>query len=285
LLRRISKWIVSLAEGIGKRLGADRSEVISLQELDEAIDVKSEEEASANEKNILKGIVKFGNITVKQIMRSRLDINGIEYNSNFNQLIKKIEDLHYSRLPVYKNDLDKVVGIVNTKDILVYLDHGEQFDWHSLIRQPFFVPESKLIEDLMLDFQTKKTHLAVVVDEFGGTSGIVTMEDIMEEVVGEIKDEFDEEENRNRKLDNHNYIFEGKTMLHDMCRAMRLPTSTFDEVRGDSESLAGLILELAGKIPNINEIVSIGDFDFTIMEADKSKIILVKVSIHSNITP
>jgi CBS domain containing-hemolysin-like protein len=217
-------------------------------------------------------------------MRSRLDINGIEYNSNFNQLIKKIEELHYSRLPVYKDDLDKVVGIINTKDVLAYLDQAEQFDWHSLIRQPFFVPESKFIEDLMLDFQNKKTHLAVVVDEFGGTSGIVTMEDIMEEVVGEIKDEFDEEENRNRKLDNHNYIFEGKTMLQDMCRTMRLATSTFDEVRGDSESLAGLVLELAGKIPNINEIVSVGDFDFTIMEADKSKIILVKVSIHPNIT-
>lgn len=283
LLRRISLWTVSLAEGIGKRLGADKSDAISLQELDEAIDIKSDEEASADEKNIMKGIVKFGNISVRQIMHSRLDISGIDYDSNFSQLVKKIEELHYSRLPVYKGDLDRVVGIINTKDVLPHLGETDQFDWHPLMRQPFFVPESKLIEDLMLDFQTKKTHFAVVVDEFGGTSGIVTMEDIMEEVVGEIKDEFDVEESRNRKLDDNNYIFEGKTMLHDMCRTMQLPRSTFDEVRGDSESLAGLVLELAGKIPTINETIQCGDFEFTVLEADKSKIMLVKVSINPNI--
>lgn len=283
-LRRISKWIVALAEGIGKRLGADKTESISLQEIDEAIDIKTDEEATRGEKNILKGIVKFGNITAKQIMRSRLDVTGIEYNSNFIQLKRTIKELHYSRLPVYKEDLDRIVGIINTKDLIAHLDEAEQFDWHSLIRNPFFIPESKFIEDLMLDFRNKKIHFAVVVDEFGGTSGIVTMEDIMEEVVGEIKDEFDEEENRSRKLDSNNYIFEGKTMLHDLCRTMQLPISTFDEVRGDSESLAGLVLELAGKIPGINEIISIGDFDFTVLEADKNKIILVKVSINPNIT-
>ena len=147
------------------------------------------------------------------------------------------------------------------------------------MRQPFFIPESKLIQDLMRDFQSKKIHFAIVVDEFGGTSGMVTMEDIMEEVIGEIKDEFDEEENRNRKLDSNNFVFEGKTMLHDMCRAMELPVNTFDEERGDNESLAGLLLELAGKVPAINEVIPCGDFEFIILEAVKNRIILVKISI------
>ena len=283
LLRRISLWVVSLAEGIGKRLGADKSEAISLEELDEAIDIKTDDEASVDEKNIMRGIVKFGNISVKQIMHSRLDISGINYNYTFSQLIKKIEDLHYSRLPVYKGDLDRVVGIINTKDVLAYLGQPDDFDWHPLMRPPLFVPESKLIEDLMRDFQTKKIHFAVVVDEFGGTSGIVTMEDIMEEVVGEIKDEFDVEDSRNKQLDSNTYVFEGKTMLHDMCKTMQLAISTFDEVRGDSESLAGLVLELAGKIPEINETIICGDFEFTVLEADKSKVTLVKVSIKPNI--
>jgi putative hemolysin len=279
LLRRISIWIVSVADGIGRRLGADRSETISLQELDEAIDLRTGNNVSQDEKNIMKGIVKFGNITVKQIMRSRLDINGVEYNFTFHQLIKKVEELHYSRLPVYKGDLDHMVGIINTKDLVAHLDETDQFDWHPLMRPPFFVPESRLIEDLMRDFQTKKIHFAVVVDEFGGTSGIVTMEDIMEEVVGEIKDEFDLEESHNRKLDDNNYIFEGKTLLHDVCRTMQLPADTFDAVRGDSESLAGLLLELAGKFPALNEIIPCGDFEFTVLEADKKRIILVKITI------
>jgi gliding motility-associated protein GldE len=280
LLHRISKWIVSLADGIGKRLGANKSEALSLRELDQAIDFKTDEEASQDEKNIMKGIVKFGNISVKQIMLSRLDINGVDYNATFNEMVRKVEELHYSRLPIYKGDLDNVIGIINTKDLIAHLDNNTgSFDWHPLMRQPFFVPESKLIEDLMRDFQSKKTHFAVVVDEFGGTSGIVTMEDIMEEIIGEIKDEFDEEENRNRKLDSNNYLFEGKTMLNNMCRTMQLPIDTFDGVRGGSESLAGLILEIAGKIPAINEVITSGDFEFTILEADKNRILLVKITI------
>jgi len=194
LLRRISKWIVRLADKIGKGAGADKTETMSMQELDEAIDIKSDDEASQEEKNIMKGIVKFGNISVKQIMRSRLDVSGIEFKSSFGDLVKRVEDLHYSRLPVYKESLDEVVGIINTKDLLPYLNEGEGYDWHPLMRQPYFVPEPKLIEDLLKDFQQKRIHFAVVVDEFGGTSGIVTMEDILEEVIGEIKDEFYEEE-------------------------------------------------------------------------------------------
>ncbi len=286
LLRRISKWIVSLADGIGKRMGVHRTEAMSIQELDEAIDIKTDEEASPEEKNIMKGIVKFGNISVKQIMRSRLDISGVNYNSSFADLIKCVEELHYSRLPVYKDSLDEIAGIINTKDLIPYLNEEENqpagepgFDWHPLMRPPYFVPESKLIEDLLKDFQQKRIHFAVVVDEFGGTAGIVTMEDILEEIIGDIKDEFDDEESINRKLDDNNYIFEGKTMIHDMCRTMRLPMDTFDGVRGESDSLAGLVLEIAGEFPAINSVSNSGDFDFTIIQADNNRIQQVKVTI------
>ena len=279
LLRRISKWIVSMADGIGKRLGANKSEAMSIQELDEAIDIKTDEEASPEEKSIMKGIVKFGNISVRQIMRSRLDVSGVEYNSSFDDLTRRVEELHYSRLPVYKSSLDEVMGIINTKDLVPYINEGENYDWHPLMRQPYFVPESKLIEDLLKDFQSKHIHFAVVVDEFGGTSGIVTMEDILEEVIGEIKDEFDEEESNNYKVDDNNYIFEGKIMIHDMCRVMKLPMDTFDKIRGESESLAGLVLEVAGELPTVDWVIPCGDFEFAIMQADNNRIQLVKVTI------
>jgi putative hemolysin len=283
LLGRISKWIVKLADGIGKGAGADKTEAMSMQELDEAIDIKTDDEASLEEKNIMKGIVKFGNISVKQIMRSRLDVSGIEYKSSFGDLVKRVEELHYSRLPVYKESLDEVAGIINTKDLIPYLNEEENYDWHPLMRQPYFVPEPKLIEDLLKDFQQKHIHFAVVVDEFGGTSGIVTMEDILEEVIGDIRDEFDEEESNNYKVDDQNYIFEGKIMIHDMCRIMKLPMTTFDKVRGESESLAGLILEVAGELPTVDWVIPCGDFEFGIMQADNNRIQLVKVTIKPKI--
>ena len=277
LLRRISRWMVSVADGIGHRLGANRIQTSGIQELGKS------EEITFEEKNILLGIEKFGNISVKQIMRSRLDVSGIDYNISFSELIKKIEELHYSRLPVYVSNLDEVTGIINTKDLLPHLNQPSDFDWHPLMRQPYFVPESKLIEDLLKDFQSKHIHFAIVVDEFGGTSGIVTLEDILEEIIGDIKDEFDEEETGNRKLDDFNYVFVGKTMIHDMCRAMELPQDTFDMVRGDSESLGGLVLELAGEFPKVNDVVSCGDFDFTVLEVDKNRILQVKVTIKNQL--
>lgn len=280
LLRRISRWMVSIADNIGKRAGANRSDAMSLQELDEAIDIKTDEEASPEEKNIMKGIVKFGNISVRQIMRSRLEVSGVDYQSGFTDVIRRVEELHYSRLPVmYRNSLDEVAGIINTKDLIPYLDEGDDFNWHQLMRQPYFVPDTKLIEDLLREFQQKRIHFAVVVDEFGGTSGIVTMEDILEEVIGDIRDEFDEEESINRKLDDQNYLFEGKTRLHDLCKTMKLPMDTFDGVRGESESLAGLVLELAGEFPPVNTVVSAGDFEFTVVQADNNRIRQVKVTI------
>ncbi len=212
-------------------------------------------------------------------MRARLDVSGIEYSTSFADLLKRIEELHYSRLPVYKEDLDNVVGMIHTKDLLPYLDHPADFNWHSLMRPPYFIHEQKMIEDLLQEFQTKRIHFAVVVDEFGGTSGIVTLEDIMEEIIGDIKDEFDEEEIAHIKVDDYNYIFEGKIMIHDVCRVMELPMETFDEVRGESESLAGLVLELAGEIPPVNEVVSSGDFEFTILQVEKNRLQKIKVTI------
>jgi putative hemolysin len=187
--------------------------------------------------------------------------------------------LHYSRLPVYKEDLDAVVGIIHTKDLLPHLGKPDDFEWRPLMRAPFFIHEQKMIEDLLQEFQAKRTHFAVVVDEFGGTSGIVTLEDIMEEIIGEIKDEFDEEDVAYTKVDDYNYIFEGKIMIHDVCRVMELPMETFDEVRGESESLAGLVLELAGEIPVANGVVSSGDFEFTVLEIEKNRLQKIKVTI------
>ncbi|HET9746139.1 MAG TPA: gliding motility-associated protein GldE [Chitinophagaceae bacterium] len=279
LLVRISRRMVTIADVIGKRLGVTKSRIAALQELDEAIDVTTDEETSIEEKNILKGIVKFGDISVKQIMRGRLDVSGIEYNTPFPLVLKKVEELHYSRLPVFKTSLDEVVGVLNTKDLQPHLNQPDDFDWHVLMRQPFFVPETKLIEDLLKDFQNKRIHFAVVVDEFGGTSGIVTMEDILEEIIGEIKDEFDEEEGPVRKLDDNTFIFEGKTNLNDACKAMKLAPDTFDSVRGDSESLAGLVLELSGEFPTTNTVVVVGDFEFTVLEAYKNRIMEIKVAI------
>ena len=275
VLRKISIRLISLADVIGEKLGADRSQATSLEELNQAIDVSTDEE----EKNILKGIVKFGDITVKQIMKSRMDVSGIEFNTKFSDLVNRIEKLHYSRLPVYKANMDEVAGIINTKDVIPFLEKDDNFNWHSLIRQPFFVPESKFIKDLLREFQLKRMHFAFVVDEFGGTSGIVTMEDVLEEIIGEIRDEFDDDETDFKKLDEYNYIFEGKTMLHDVCRAIQIPQNTFDEVKGESDSLAGLILEIYGAIPKVDDVINLGDFNFTVLEADKSRIQKVKLTI------
>ena len=280
LLVRISRRMVAVADVIGKRLGATRSLTASLQELDQAIDIATDEETSIEEKNILKGIVKFGNISVKQIMRTRLDVSGIDYNFPFPDLLKKVEELHYSRLPVYKTSLDEVVGVLNTKDLQAHLQQPENFDWHVLMRQPFFVPETKLIEDLLKDFQHKRVHFAVVVDEFGGTSGIVTMEDILEEIIGEIKDEFDEEEGNIRKIDENTFVFEGKTTVNDACKAMKISPDTFATIKGESESMAGLVLELSGEFPTTNTTVTSGDFEFTVLEAYKNRIMEIKVTIN-----
>jgi gliding motility-associated protein GldE len=275
----MSRWLVKYSDIIEKKLADKRSASYSLEELDHAIDITSENAASEKEKNILKGIVKFGNITVKQIMRARLDVHGVAYDCSFEQLVKAVAELNYSRLPVYKEDLDEVVGIIHTKDLLPFLEESANFDWHQLMRQPYFVHEQKMIEDLLKDFQLKRIHFAVVVDEFGGTSGIVTLEDILEEIIGDIRDEFDEEELGYKKIDETNFIFEGRCMIYDVCKIMELPLDTFDGVKGESDSIAGLVLELAGEIPVQGAIIPSGDFEFTVLEVEKNRIQKIKVSI------
>ena len=274
LFKRTARFMVGMGDAVEESLGLSNPTAYSLKQIDQ-------EETSEEERNILKGIVKFGNITVKQVMHTRLDVSGIDYNLTSAEVLKRVEELHYSRLPVYKNDLDEVVGILNTKDLLPHIGSASSpdFDWHTLLRQVYFVPQNKLIDDLLKEFQQKRTHIAVVVDEFGGTSGIVTLEDILEEIIGDIKDEFDDEESANKKLDEYNYIFEGRTMIHDVCKAMDLPLDTFDSVKGESDSLAGLVLELAGEFPSQNEVVSTGDFDFTVLDIQRNRIQKVKVTI------
>jgi putative hemolysin len=283
LFRGLSRQLVSTSDFIEKKLAKKTNSAYSLEELDHAIDITTNNEASIKEKNILKGIVKFSNITAKQVMKARLDVSGVEYNTSFGDLVKRVEDLHYSRLPVYREDLDDVVGIIHTKDLLPFLDQPADFDWHSLMRNAYYIHEQKMIEDLLQEFQAKRIHFAVVVDEFGGTSGIVTLEDIMEEIIGDIHDEFDEEEIEYSKIDEFNYIFDGKVMIHDVCKAMELPMETFDAVKGDSETLAGLVLEIAGEIPAGNEVIASGDFEFTVLEIEKNRLQKIKVTIKPSI--
>ena len=276
---RFSKRMVRYSDKVERKFSSENSSTMDRSHLDYAIDLLPEHEATREEKSILKGIRKFGDTTVKQVMRTRLDVSGIDVNLSFSDTIKKVEELHYSRLPVFRNNLDEVVGMLHTKDILPCLNEPADFDWHTLIRQPYFVHEQKLIEDLLQEFRDRRMHFAVVVDEFGGTAGIVTLEDVMEEIIGEIKDEFDDEESGNKKIDDHNYIFEGKTMIHDVCKAIGLPADTFDTVRGDSDSLAGLVLEIAGKFPQIDEEVVSGDFVFIPLEINKNRLDKVKITI------
>jgi len=278
LFFKISKRLVDLSDKIENSFQSGSSSLDDTQ-LDYAIDLLPENEASNEEKQILKGIRKFGNTTVKQTMRTRLDVSGIEIKSTFKNVIKKVQEISYSRLPVYKNNLDEIVGMLHTKDLLPHLNEEENFDWHSLMRPVFYVHEQKLIEDLLQDFRNKRIHIAVVVDEFGGTSGIVTLEDIMEEIIGDIQDEFDDEQSVNKKLDDYNYIFEGKTMIQDVCRALNVPLHTFDILRGESDSLGGLVLEIAGEFPKVNEQFFTQNYIFTPLEINKNRIEKVKITL------
>ncbi len=273
---RLAARLVSMSDSVERSFGGKSSKAIAQQQLEEAIRSTVQQE---DEQRMLAGIYKFGDITVKQVMRTRLDVNGVDVRISFGELKKKISELHYSRLPVYRQSLDEIVGVVHTKDVLIYLNEEDDFNWHGLIRNPFFVHQQKFIEDLLKEFQARRIHIAIVVDEFGGTSGIVTMEDILEEVIGEISDEFDEEETGNKKLEDGTYLFEGRTMINDVCRIMNLSPATFDALRGDSDSLAGLILEVSGKIPAINEVIVMGDFEFTVLDVERNRIRKVKVAI------
>lgn len=280
VFRPVSRILVNSTKYIERRIGDKKStNNISNEDFEHVIELTVGHTASKQEVNIFKGILKFSNIAVKQIMRTRMDVSAIPHDISFKEVRERAIELGYSRLPVYEESLDKIIGIVHTKKFLPYHDQDD-YDWHQLISPAYFVHEGKMIEDLLTEFQKERVHLAVVVDEFGGTSGIVTLEDIMEEIIGEIKDEFDDDEHQYKKIDDNNYIFEGKTLINDACRLMGLPSDTFEDVREDSDSIAGLVLELSGRFPAVNEVVTHDVYDFTVLSLDKMRIERVKVTIN-----
>jgi gliding motility-associated protein GldE len=277
LFFRVSRRLVSMNDSVERTFHSGSASMENNQ-LDYAIDLLSGRETSKGEEQILKGVRKFSNTTVKQIMRTRLDVTGVEFSTTFPRVLNKIKDISYSRLPVYKNNLDEIVGMLHTKDLLPHLGK-EEFDWHPLLRPVFYIHEQKLIEDLLQDFRQKRIHIAVVVDEFGGTSGMVTLEDIMEEIIGDIQNEFDDELSANKKIDDYTFILEGKTMINDVCRILNIPANTFDRIRGESDSLAGLILEMAGEFPKVNAQFVTDNYIFTPLEINKNRIEKVKITL------
>lgn len=263
---------------IDKRI-TKKGHIFSIDELTHAIDITNEEETPKEEKIILKSIVNFGNITVKQIMQQRPDITAIKSDTPYKQLLLKISDWGYSRVPIFTDNLDNIIGILFIKDLLPHLSKDDTFEWKTLIRKPYFVPESKKIDDLLKEFQTKRVHFAVVVDEFGGTQGIVTMEDILEEIFGEINDEFDEDETVYSRLNDTTYVFEAKMLINDMCRFIGVETEVFDDIRNDADTLAGMLLELEGELPTKGAVILYKDFKFVIESVDKRRIKRVKVEL------
>ena len=272
LFTPVSSILVATTSVIEKRF-QNKGYQISVDELSSALDLAGENDTNEDEKRILRSIVEFGNIDVKEIMKSRLDVIAIEAQTSFEEVKKIVVRSGYSRIPVYKENFDTILGVLYIKDTLPYIKKEK------LVRTPFFVPESKMIDDLLKEFQEKKIHLAIVVDEYGGTSGIVTLEDIIEEIVGEINDEFDDDGITFSKLDNSNYIFEGKTSLNDVLKTIDGEIDYFDEVKGDSDTLAGLILELKGNIPEKGEVLTYKPYTFTIESVDQRRVKRVKVSI------
>ncbi len=254
----------------------------SVEELNQAIEITGEAEISGDEKEILKSIVKFGTISVKQIMRSRMDISAVDIDLTFTELMAKIYEFGYSRIPVYNESLDKVEGILFVKDLLPHINDPEGYDWKTLLRPAYFIPENKKIDSLLKDFQTKRVHMAIVVDEYGGTSGLVTLEDIIEEVVGEINDEYDEIKPDLYQLDGNTYIFEGKTSLNDLCRKLEVDINVFEDVKGEAESLGGLILQLNEGLPEKNQEIKFDKFTFVPLLVDNKRIKRVKIKIEEN---
>jgi gliding motility-associated protein GldE len=278
-----SSILVRTTNIIDKRLASQNRE-ITMSELSDAIEITADDNAPDDDTKILKGIVKFTDIAVSEIMKSRMDVVSIDSVTSFAEVIKIVNESGYSRIPVYTETFDKIDGILYVKDLLPHLGENKEFKWQQLLRPAFFVPENKKINDLLQEIQVKKIHLAVVVDEYGGTSGIVTLEDILEEIVGEITDEFDspEDEIEYNKIDDNNYIFEGKTSINDFCKIINIDDNSFDEVKGEADSIAGIMLELIGNIPEKNATVSYSQFDFKALTVDKRRIKMVQVTINND---
>ena len=273
----LSYILVTTTSFIDKRIEAKQKE-ISIEEISKALDI-TEHESKEEERRILRSIVEFGNTDVKEIMKSRVDVLAIDKKEEFSSVLKMIVSSGYSRIPVYEEQFDNVLGILYIKDLIPHLDKGDDFDWQSLCRTPYFVPETKMINDLLKEFQVKKNHLAIVVDEYGGTSGIVTLEDVLEEIVGEINDEFDVDDNIYSKLDANNFIFEGKISLIDFLKIVKGELDFFDELKGESDSLAGLVLEVKGKMPKIGEVCKIPPYIMVVESADLRRIKRLKVTV------
>lgn len=280
LFKPLSQLLVSSTSIIEKRFNA-KGYQISVDDLSSALDLAGENDTKEEEKRILRSIVEFGNIQVKEIMKSRVDVTALNQSTTFEEVKKVVISSGYSRIPVYKENFDTVIGVLYIKDLLPFLNH-EDFNWSNLIRTPFFVPEGKMIDDLMREFQEKKIHLAIVVDEYGGTSGVVTLEDIIEEIVGDINDEFDDDGIQFSKLDNSNYIFEGKTSLNDVLKTIDGEIDFFDDIKGESDTLAGLILEMKGNIPENGEELNYEHYLFTVESVDKTRVKRVKITINEH---
>ena len=276
IFKPISWMLTSLSHLIEHRIKSEGYQ-ISANDLNQALELTTNEETSTEERDILKGIVNFGQLNAKQIMISRVDITAFDVGTGFHELMDKINKTGYSRFPVFKETIDKIEGILYNKDLLPHLDKRENFKWQKLVRPPMFVPESKKIDTLLKDFQEKHIHMAIVVDEYGGTSGLVTLEDIIEEIVGEIRDEFDHDEIVYNKLNDHTYVFEGKTTLIDFCKIIDQDPEVFDPVKGESESLGGLLLELSSKFPRIGEKIEYDRFVFIVVSIDQKRIKRVRV--------
>jgi gliding motility-associated protein GldE len=263
---------------IVNRIVSKEDHNISVDELSQALELTDREEIK-EERNILQGIIRFGDETAKEVMTSRLDMVDLDIKTSYTQVLKTIVENGYSRMPVYEGSQDNIKGVLYIKDLLPHLNKGDNFRWQSLIRPAYFVPETKMIDDLLRDFQENKIHIAVVVDEFGGTSGIVTMEDIIEEIVGEIRDEYDDEERNYVVLNDHTWIFEAKTLLTDFYKVAKVDEEKFDEVVGDADTLAGLLLELKGEFPVLHEKIAFDRYEFEILKMDNRRILKVKFTI------
>jgi len=276
----VSTLLIKSSGIVDRRLNK-KSVQLSMSDLSQAIELTSNANSPAEERKILKGIVKFGEIEAKEIMKPRLDVTAVDVSMKYIKLLKVILNSGYSRIPVYRDSFDKIVGILYVKDLLPHLEKPDDFEWAELLRPTFFVPETKKINHLLQDFQKRKIHLAVVVDEYGGTSGIITLEDIIEEIVGDISDEFDtiEDEVSFSKIDDYTYLFEGKTLLNDFCKIMNIDDSIFEDIQGDPDTLAGLIIEIEGKIPKMNHITKFHQFEFKITKVDNRRILQIQVNL------
>lgn len=252
---------------------------LSVDDLEQALELTNKEDIK-DEQSMLQGIIRFGDETAKEVMTTRQDIEDIDIRSNFKEVLQFIVDNNFSRIPVYQDNEDNIRGLLYIKDLLPYLSKPDNFRWQSLIRPPYFVPETKKIDDLLREFQENKIHIAIVVDEFGGTSGLVTLEDILEEIVGEINDEYDEEEKTWVKINNNTYVFEGKTLLSDVCKILNIDDEEFDDVAGDADSLAGLLLELKGDFLSLHEKIDYKQYSFEVMALEERRISKVKIVIH-----